>query len=169
MLLHPALNISRTDYDIIIPSSSRAVNIILAKFDCNPIVKERTPPRHNIIRARAQDDITLARLRDMTGAVDYDGKIERAQTIIATVNSQRDQIKSKIAEIKHAWATIPDQVGQCLHAIWDHLTTDASHLRGRLEGSISDPMPDLSAITRVYTEINSVLRYYATNVNNMGR
>ncbi|KAG8694168.1 hypothetical protein FRC09_010021 [Ceratobasidium sp. 395] len=101
--------------------------------------------------------------------VDYDGKIERAQTIIATVNSQRDQIKSKIAEIKHAWATIPDQVGQCLHAIWDHLTTDASHLKGRLEGSISDPMPDLSAITRVYTEINSALRYYATNVNNMGR
>ncbi|KAG9115182.1 hypothetical protein FRC07_007550 [Ceratobasidium sp. 392] len=102
-------------------------------------------------------------------SVDHDTKIERAQTIIATVNSQHDEIKSKVAEIKHAWATIPDKVGQCLHAIWDHLTTDATHLKSRLEGSTSDPMPDLSAITRIYTEINSALKYYATNVSNMDR
>ncbi|QRV80668.1 hypothetical protein RhiJN_08683 [Ceratobasidium sp. AG-Ba] len=99
--------------------------------------------------------------------VDYDAKIARAKSIIDTVNSQREEIKAKVAEIKHAWATVPDQIGNCLGAIWTHLTTDATHLKNRLEGSTTDPMPDLSGIIRVYTEVNSALKYYATNVNKM--
>ncbi|QRV95237.1 hypothetical protein RhiJN_23255 [Ceratobasidium sp. AG-Ba] len=102
-----------------------------------------------------------------TEPVDYDAKIARAKSMIDMVNSQREEIKAKVAEIKHAWATVPDQVGNCLGAIWTHLTTDATHLKNRLEGSTTDPMPDLSGITRAYTEVNSALKYYATNVNKM--
>ncbi|KDN37500.1 hypothetical protein RSAG8_10099, partial [Rhizoctonia solani AG-8 WAC10335] len=48
------------------------------------------------------------------------------------------------------------------------LTNDATHLKNRLGGSTSDPMPDLPAVTRVYREINSALKYYATNVSKAG-
>ncbi|KAG8739580.1 hypothetical protein FRC10_005408 [Ceratobasidium sp. 414] len=100
--------------------------------------------------------------------IDYDSKIAEATYLIEEVNKQRDEITAKAATIKHDLNTIPDQVGSCFSAVWTHLTNDATHLRNRLQGSTTDPMPDLSAITRTYTEINSALRYYATNVNKMG-
>ncbi|KAG9085680.1 hypothetical protein FRC06_003497 [Ceratobasidium sp. 370] len=100
--------------------------------------------------------------------IDYDSKIAEARYLIEEVNKQRDEINAKAATIRHDLDTIPDQVGSCFSAVWTHLTNDATHLRNRLQGSTTDPMPDLSALTRTYTEINSALRYYATNVNKMG-
>ncbi|CAE6431359.1 unnamed protein product [Rhizoctonia solani] len=87
---------------------------------------------------------------------------------IEAINKQRNELKSTLADIRFALNTIPDQVGQSFLTVWTHLTNDATHLKNRLGGSTSDPMPDLPAVTRVYREINSALKYYATNVSKTG-
>ncbi|CAE6434820.1 unnamed protein product [Rhizoctonia solani] len=98
--------------------------------------------------------------------VDYDSKIADEKSKIETINKQRDDLNSKLADIRFALNTIPEQVGQCFSTTWTHLTNDAIHLKNRMEGSTSDPLPDIALVTRVYKAINLALEYYSTNVNN---
>ncbi|CAE6522063.1 unnamed protein product [Rhizoctonia solani] len=100
--------------------------------------------------------------------IDYDAKIAEENSKIEGINKQRDEIKAKMADIRFSLNTIPDQVGHCFSTVWTHITNDATHLKSRLEGSTTSPMPDISTVVRVYTEINAALKYYATNVNSMG-
>ncbi|CAE6503547.1 unnamed protein product [Rhizoctonia solani] len=97
--------------------------------------------------------------------IDYDSMIIEEKQKIEAINNQRDNLKSRLADITFALNTIPDQVGHCFLTVWNHLVNDATHLKNRLEGSTTDPMPDIPVVTTVYREINLALKYYATNVN----
>ncbi|KAG8693139.1 hypothetical protein FRC11_003126 [Ceratobasidium sp. 423] len=99
--------------------------------------------------------------------IDYDSMIAEEKGKIEAINKQRDNLKSRLTDIRFALNTIPDQVGSCFWTVWNHLVNDATHLKNRLEGSTTDPMPDIPAVTSVYREINSALKYYATNTNKM--
>ncbi|KAF8751243.1 hypothetical protein RHS01_08660 [Rhizoctonia solani] len=108
-----------------------------------------------------------ANISPPTDTIELDSKIDEEKSKINTINKQREEIKSKLADIRFALNTIPEQVGQSFMSTWTHLTNDATHIKNRMEGSTSDPMPDIALVTRAYKAINNALSYYATNVNNL--
>ncbi|CCO35932.1 hypothetical protein BN14_10053 [Rhizoctonia solani AG-1 IB] len=101
-----------------------------------------------------------------SGSAEYDSKIAEEKSKLETINKQRNDLKSKLADIRFALNTIPEQVGQCFLTTWTHLTNDATHLKNRMEGSTTDPLPDIAGVIRVYKTINDALEYYSTNVSN---
>ncbi|ELU37043.1 hypothetical protein AG1IA_08929 [Rhizoctonia solani AG-1 IA] len=87
-----------------------------------------------------------ANISPPTDTIELDSKIDEEKSKINTINKQREEIKSKLADIRFALNTIPEQVGQSFMSTWTHLTNDATHIKNRMEGSTSDPMPRMHGL-----------------------
>ncbi|KAG9120964.1 hypothetical protein FRC07_003285 [Ceratobasidium sp. 392] len=128
-------------------------------FDADVEKEDKVAELQNFIQTSEPPELLTS-----TEAVDTLRKIEAGISDIVQKYEHQEDVSTKATELKNAWTSVPYQVRGCLLDAWTHLTNDAIHLKNRLDGSTSDPLPDSSTITQAYKEVNEALRLYTTTV-----
>ncbi|KAG8722159.1 hypothetical protein FRC08_006273 [Ceratobasidium sp. 394] len=85
---------------------------------------------------------------------------------LKVTRTRQETASQKAEEMKEALrSVVQPQVWGTLPGIWSQIARDAGHIKNMMDVSPVGPMLDFSLVSQKYNDINSALRYCATNVN----